>query len=133
MKQLIVVLGVVRNDAGQILFIRQDRPGTAWNGRWGLPGGKIEIGEDPSAAVAREIKEETNLVVEVGELLPKIFWHDYSEIGLHIIYAVYKCKIISGDLIPEKDKVLEIKFLSKAEIDHSKLMSVDDQILEFIK
>lgn len=59
-------VGVVFNDAGQILLVEHVfRP----NFPWGLPGGWIEAGEDPAAAVRRELEEELQLQVEVKRLL----------------------------------------------------------------
>ncbi|MDX1520208.1 MAG: NUDIX hydrolase [Anaerolineae bacterium] len=59
-------VGAVFNDAGQVLLVkhvfRVEYP-------WGLPGGWLEKGEDPAAAVQREIREELGLEVEVGQVL----------------------------------------------------------------
>ena len=58
---------VVRDEAGRLLIVRRGRePGA---GLWSLPGGRIEPGETPQAAAAREVREETGLEVEVGAVL----------------------------------------------------------------
>src|SRR4051812_22955236 len=58
---------VVRDDAGRLLIVRRGRePGA---GLWSLPGGRIEPGETPQTAAAREVHEETGLDVEVGDVL----------------------------------------------------------------
>jgi ADP-ribose pyrophosphatase YjhB (NUDIX family) len=58
---------VVRDDTGRLLVVQRGRaPGA---GLWSLPGGRIEPGETPQQAAAREVREETGLVVEVGEVL----------------------------------------------------------------
>jgi 8-oxo-dGTP diphosphatase len=73
---------VVRDDAGRLLLVRRaHEPGL---GKWSLPGGRIEDGETPSQAAAREVLEETGLVVAVGELLQTVeLWdlylvHDFA-------------------------------------------------------
>lgn len=61
---------VVRDDAGRILVVRRRNPPAA--GRWSLPGGRIEPGETARQAAAREVREETGLVVEVGAELARV-------------------------------------------------------------
>ena len=60
----------MRDEAGRLLMVRRaHEPGL---GRWSLPGGRIEAGETPAQAAAREVLEETGLVVRVGELLQTV-------------------------------------------------------------
>ena len=61
---------MVRDEAGRLLLVLRGRdPG---RGRWSLPGGRIEPGESAAEAAAREVREETGLEVEVGELLASV-------------------------------------------------------------
>lgn len=55
---------VVRDAAGRFLLVRRAKDPEA--GRWTLPGGRVEPGESPAAAAAREVAEETGLAVAVG-------------------------------------------------------------------
>ncbi len=55
---------VVHDDAGRLLLVRRGRP--PQQGRWSVPGGRVEPGEDDGAAVRREVLEETGLDVVVG-------------------------------------------------------------------
>ena len=57
---------IVRDDLGRLLMIKRGTsPG---KGQWSIPGGRIEIGESPADAAAREVEEETGLRVSVGGL-----------------------------------------------------------------
>ncbi len=58
---------VVRDAENRLLLVRRGRPPAL--GTWTLPGGRLEPGESPAEAAAREVREETGLAVEVGELL----------------------------------------------------------------
>jgi 8-oxo-dGTP diphosphatase len=65
-KQILVVAAAIENNLDQVL-IAQRPEGGAIGGLWEFPGGKIEFGESPQAALAREIEEELGLHVHVVE------------------------------------------------------------------
>jgi 8-oxo-dGTP diphosphatase len=66
---LLVVAAVVR-DGGRVLACRR-AAGKDAAGRWEFPGGKVEAGEDPAAALVREIREELGVGIHVGALLDR--------------------------------------------------------------
>ncbi|MFL6138506.1 MAG: NUDIX hydrolase [Frankiaceae bacterium] len=83
---------VVVDDAGRLLLVRRARePGA---GRWSLPGGRVEPGEDDAAALRREMREETGLEVEVGQLVGRV---ERAGPG-GVVYAIsdYRCAAIGG-------------------------------------
>jgi ADP-ribose pyrophosphatase YjhB (NUDIX family) len=61
---------VVRDAYGRLLLVRRGTPPA--QGSWTLPGGRVEPGESPAAAAAREVREETGLDVDVGRLLATV-------------------------------------------------------------
>ena len=63
------VVGAVIVDRGRVLAARRTRPASLAGG-WEFPGGKVEPGEDPTAALVREIAEELDVVITVGAELP---------------------------------------------------------------
>ena len=89
MKTIEVVAAIIIKD-GQV-FATQRGYGE-WQGWWEFPGGKIEPGEAPEAALAREIREELNAGITVGDLLQTIEW-DYP--AFHLTMHCYLCTLNS--------------------------------------
>lgn len=91
-----VVIGVVARDDGR--FLVQPRSGDpAMEGLWELPGGKCGPDEDHHAALAREVEEETGLVVRVDERPICAFSHAYPD--RRVTLWVYRCDPV-GELSP---------------------------------
>ena len=88
-----VVAAVIRQN-GKI-FATQRGYGE-WKDGWEFPGGKIETGETPEAALKREIQEELDTEISVKERIDTIEY-DYPE--FHLSMDCFWCKIISGDLV----------------------------------
>lgn len=78
-----------------LLVLRGREPGA---GLWSIPGGRLLPGEDDRVGVARELFEETGLVVEVGELLGSVELGDYD-------IRDYSCVVVDGALAAGDDAV----------------------------
>jgi 8-oxo-dGTP diphosphatase len=79
-----VVAGIIEDEAGRVL-IAQRPPGKRLAGMWEFPGGKIEAGEAPDAALKRELKEELELDIRPLEDLGKYAHvYDWGAIELHV-------------------------------------------------
>ncbi len=103
-RQRIATYGVCRDGEGRLLLARAS-PSLTLQGRWFLPGGGVQHGEDPPESLRREIEEESGLTVEVGPLLDVL--SDVRTLpdggSLHTVRLVYRIASWSGTLRPESD------------------------------
>ena len=89
-----VVCGVIANDLGQYLACL--RPvGKHLGGLWEFPGGKVDPGESPESALARELHEELAVLVEVGAALSPVIWN-YGARTIRLL--PFRCRITGGEL-----------------------------------
>ena len=92
MKTIEVVAAIIIKD-GEV-FATQRGYGE-WQDWWEFPGGKIEPGERPQEALVREIREELDAEIEVGELLETVEW-DYP--NFHLIMHCFLCSLLSDSV-----------------------------------
>ncbi|MBP5465268.1 MAG: (deoxy)nucleoside triphosphate pyrophosphohydrolase [Treponema sp.] len=97
MKTIHVVAAVIVRsspDGSRQVFATQRGYGD-WKGWWEFPGGKIEPGESPRAALEREIREELASQIRVGEHLGTV---EYDYPAFHLSMQCFACEIVSGKL-----------------------------------
>ena len=100
----IASVGAVIIDDGRVLLVQRGQP--PLKGQWSLPGGAVEVGETLSAAVHREVFEETGLVVEVGpivEVLDRIHLDAAARVEYHYVLIDYLCTVVGGQLRAQSD------------------------------
>ena len=89
-------VAVINNQQGQILIDRRKQSGEM-GGLWEFPGGKIEPGETIEECIKREVKEELDIEIEVGDRLTTIS-HAYKT--FNVTLYVHDCRHISGEPRP---------------------------------
>lgn len=82
-----------------------------FKGQWEFPGGKIEAGETPQEALSREIREELDVEIKVGDLIDTI---EYDYPNFHLSMDCFWCEVAKGNLILKEAK--EAKWLTKADM-----------------
>jgi 8-oxo-dGTP diphosphatase len=92
-KPLLVTAAVIY-DGRELLIAQRRFADRIEPGKWEFPGGKVEFGETPEACLAREIREELNLEIEVGKLIgvSSHVYHDPIK-PLHVVLLCYRCQI----------------------------------------
>ena len=94
MKQLLVVAAALFDSQNRVL-VAQRPAGKSLAGLWEFPGGKLDPGETPETALARELTEELGITVAEYALLPLGFAsHAYPE--FHLLMLLYSCTSWSG-------------------------------------
>ena len=125
MKTIRVVAAVIYAD-GKV-FATQRGYGD-FKGGWEFPGGKIEEGETPENALKREISEELETEIAVGELIETI---EYDYPAFHLSMDCFWCGIISGDLVLNEAE--DAKWLTIDTINSVSWLPADRVILDKIR
>lgn len=101
------VKGVLVRD-GRVLLLKNERE------EWELPGGKLELGEEPPVCVAREITEETGLAVTTGPILDA--WQYHIREGCDVLIVTYGCHPAGSQPPILSHEHREIGFFTQAEV-----------------
>ena len=97
----------------------------AYKDWWEFPGGKLEDGESPEAALIREIREELNVEISVGKLLRTV---EYDYPGFHLVMHCFLCSIGSGVLTLNEHE--DARWLSVSELGSVAWLPADLLLLE---
>ncbi len=125
MKTIKVVAAVIRND--DKIFATQRGYGEFKDG-WEFPGGKIEAGETPQQALVREIKEELDTEISVGNLID-IVEYDYPT--FHLSMCCFWAEVVSGNLRLKEHEAA--KWLAADELDTVDWLPADRDLIEKIR
>ena len=98
-----------------------------YKGQWEFTGGKIEPGESPQQALIREIREELDTDIEVGELIGTV---EYDYPAFHLSMDCFWCTVLDGGLILKEAQ--EARWLSKSEMYSVQWLPADITIIERI-
>ena len=130
MKTIRVVAAVIKatNEKGDPMIFATQRGYGDFKGGWEFPGGKIEAGETPQEALVREIREELETEISVGELIDTI---EYDYPTFHLSMDCFWAEIVSGDLVLKEHEAA--KWLTKDELDTVEWLPADVALIEKIK
>jgi 8-oxo-dGTP diphosphatase len=119
----LVVAGLILGD-GRVL-ITQRRADQALPLQWEFPGGKVEPGEAPVAALVRELREEIGVEVAVGRIWDVLF-HAYPAFDL--VMLVYACRIVDGE--PRAVEVADLRWVAPPELPSWDILPADRPLVQ---
>ena len=122
-KVVAAVIKAVNKNGEDIIFATQRGYGEFKDG-WEFPGGKIEEGETPQEALKREIMEELDTEISVGELIDTI---EYDYPTFHLSMDCFWCEVIKGNLVLKEAE--DAKWLKKNELDKVDWLPADVELI----
>lgn len=127
MKTIRVVAAVIKatNEKGEPMIFATQRGYGDFQGGWEFPGGKIEEGETPQEALVREIREELETEIAVGELIDTI---EYDYPTFHLSMDCFWAEIVSGNLVLKEHEAA--KWLTRDELDTVEWLPADVALIE---
>ncbi|MGN0514311.1 MAG: (deoxy)nucleoside triphosphate pyrophosphohydrolase [Lachnospiraceae bacterium] len=130
MKTIRVVAAIIKalNENGEPTIFATQRGYGDFKGGWEFPGGKIEEGETPQEALKREIMEELETEIAVGELIDTI---EYDYPTFHLSMDCFWAEIVSGDLVLTEHEAA--RWLTKDELDSVEWLPADITLIEKIR
>ncbi len=116
-----VVAAVIEDGAGRVLVAQ--RPAHKHLAlKWEFPGGKVETGEAPESALARELREELGIEIELHRALPE-FTHDYGSVV--IVMMPFICRIAPDSAAPHPHEHIALRWVTPAELNDVDLAPAD--------
>ena len=130
MKTVRVVAAVIKatDINGEPIIFATQRGYGDFKGGWEFPGGKVEEGETPQEALKREIVEELDTDISVGELIDTI---EYDYPTFHLSMDCFWAEVVSGNL--ELKEAEAAKWLTQSELDSVAWLPADVTIIDKIK
>lgn len=125
MKKIEVVAAIIKKE--RRIFATQRGYGE-FKGGWEFPGGKIELGEKHEDALIREIREELNTKITVGELVETI---QYQYPTFFLTMYCYWCEVLEGNL--ELLEHQDARWLTKEELDQVEWLPADVALVKKLK
>ena len=130
MKTVKVVAAIIKavNENGETIIFATQRGYGDFKGGWEFPGGKIESGETPQEALKREIIEELDTEVSVGELMDTV---EYNYPQFHLSMDCFWCQIVRGNLVLKEHEAA--RWLTKDELNNVEWLPADITLIEKIR
>ena len=130
MKTIQVAAAIIKtlNEQGQPIIFATQRGYGEFKGGWEFPGGKLEEGETSKEALMREIREELETEITVGDLIDRI---EYDYPNFHLSMECFWAEIVSGDLVLNVHDAA--RWLTKAELDSVEWLPADITLIEKIR
>lgn len=129
MKMIKVVAAVIKgsNEDGEAIILATQRGYGEFKGKWEFPGGKIEEGETAEQALRREILEELEIEIEVGEFIKTV---EYDYPTFHLSMDCFFVELMSDNFVLKEHEAA--RWLTKAELHSVDWLPADIELIEAI-
>lgn len=130
MKTVRVVAAVIKasKENGEAIIFATPRGYGEFKDGWEFPGGKIEAGETPQEALKREIQEELDTEILVGEPIVTV---EYDYPTFHLSMDCFWAEVVSGDLVLREHEAA--KWLTKEKLDSVEWLPADVLVVEKVR
>lgn len=130
MKTVKVVAAVITasNENGEKIIFATQRGYGEFKDGWEFPGGKVEPGETPQVALKREIMEELETEIEVGDLIETI---EYDYPTFHLSMDCFWAEIVKGDLVLREHEAA--KWLTKEQLESVEWLPADLGLVDKVR
>ena len=126
--QVLVAAGVIIKDGGVLLS--QRKRGTHLAGAWEFPGGKVEPGEDPREALARELNEELGVDATVGDPI-EVTFHRYP--GKDVLLLFFEAALKPGSAEPRALDVAAVRWAAREDLIDEQFPPADVAVLAKVR
>ena len=125
----VLVAAAIIVERGCVLLTQRKR-GSHLEGMWEFPGGKVEAGEDPKDALARELREELGIDADVGDIV-EVTFHTYETKSVLLLF--YRATRRAGSPEPRALDVAAFDWADPAALDPAKFPPADVAVLRKVK
>lgn len=118
-KQILVVLGYVQNDKGEVLLSQRFEPtNPIVHLKWEFPGGTNRFGETLEQTCVRELKEELGIDVEPIDLFPHPVSHmwDFPDAHVQILLLCFRCRLLGGNPQPMEEEIHDVRWVRLSDL-----------------
>jgi 8-oxo-dGTP diphosphatase len=127
-KTTLVAAGIVFDD--DKVLVTQRKAGSHLAGAWEFPGGKVEPGEDPREALARELAEEIGVDAVAGDIV-EVTFHRYPEKAVLLLF--YEATLRPGSPPPRAIDIAALRWAGPDELDESQFPPADVAVLRKVR
>lgn len=122
----LAVKALVKDHDGKCLLIRRSRDSKHFAGKWDMPGGKVDEGEDIGVALCREVREETGLNVKIDKIIGV---SEFEMKAVQVVILYFQARSRSGNVVlsSEHDEYQWVSWKQLVKVD------ISEQLIDFIR